>query len=145
MIQRSLLDLNVLIAMTDPEHEHHRIARKWFLSSGKEDWAICPLTELGFLRITTSPAYSPSPHKLEQAIAILQSLKGYRGYWYCPIDESWVTLTARFVARVRGHQQMTDACLLGLAIKENRKLVTFDKGFIYLAGAEFSQNLLVLQ
>jgi hypothetical protein len=33
---------------------------------------------------------------------------------------------------------------LGLAIKENRVLVTFDKGFQYMAGDEFRKNILVL-
>ncbi len=35
---------------------------------------------------------------------------------------------------------MTDAYLLGLAIKEKRVLVTFDKNFHYLAGAEFRDS-----
>jgi toxin-antitoxin system PIN domain toxin len=140
-----LLDLNVLIALTDPEHKHHQKARNWFTSSGRERLGICSLTEAGFLRVTTNPAFRPGPRTLEQAIAILQVLKGRDDYWYCPIDESWVTLTARFASRVRGHQQVTDAYLLGLAIKEKGLLVTFDKGIQYMAGAEFSQNVLLLQ
>ncbi len=142
---KSLLDLNVLIALTDPEHKHHQKARNWFTSSGRERLGICSLTEAGFLRVTTNPAFRPGPRTLEQAIAILQVLKGRDDYWYCPIDESWVTLTARFASRVRGHQQVTDAYLLGLAIKEKGLLVTFDKGIQYMAGAEFSQNVLLLQ
>jgi hypothetical protein len=34
--------------------------------------------------------------------------------------------------------------LLGLAIKENGVLVTFDRGIKYMAGSEFSQNVLIL-
>jgi hypothetical protein len=77
-------------------------------------------------------------------MAILQTLKGHPGYWYWEIKESWVTLTARFAARILGHQQVTDAYLLGLAIKENGVLVTFDRGIKYMAGSEFSQNVLIL-
>jgi hypothetical protein len=40
---------------------------------------------------------------------------------------------------------VTDAYLLGLAIKEDGVLVTFDPGIRYMAGAEFSRNVLVLQ
>jgi predicted nucleic acid-binding protein len=40
---------------------------------------------------------------------------------------------------------VTDAYLLGLAIKENGVLVTFDRGIEYMAGAEFSQNVLLLK
>ena len=144
MILKSLLDLNVLIALTDPEHKHHEMARNWFTSSSRERLGICPLTEAGFLRVTTNSAFHPGPRTLEQAIAILQVLKGRDDYWYCPIDESWVTHTARFASRVRGHQQVSDAYLLGLAMKENCMLVTFDKGIKYMAGAEFSHNVRIL-
>jgi len=78
-------------------------------------------------------------------MAILQALKGYPGYRYWEINESWVTLTAPFAARIFGHQQVTDAYLLGLAIKEKGVLVTFDKGIRRMAGAEFSQNVLLLE
>ena len=145
MIPKSLLDLNVLIALTDTEHKFHQKARNWLASSGRGRLGICPLTEAGFLRVTTNPAFRPGPRTLDRAIAILQVLKGRDDYWYCPIDESWVTLTAPFASRIRGHQQVTDAYLLGLAIKENGVLVTFDKGIQYMAGAEFNKNVLLLQ
>lgn len=143
MIRKSLLDLNVLIALSDSEHKHHQKARNWFTISGRGSWALCPLTEAGFLRVTTNPAFRPGPRTLEQAIAILQTLKGICDY--CPIDESWVTLTAPFASRIRGHQQVTDAYLLGLAIRESRVLITFDRGFQLMAGDEFRRNLLVLE
>jgi hypothetical protein len=95
------------------------------------------------LRVTTNPAFRPGPRTLEQAIAILQAIKGMCDY--CPIDQSWMTLTARFASRIRGHQQVTDAYLLGLAIKEDRVLVTFDKGFRHMAGDEFKNNLQILE
>ena len=144
MIRKSLLDLNVLIALAERGHQHHEKAEKWFKSSGMKSWGVCPLTETGFLRVTTNPAYRPGPRTLEQAIAILQVIKGLPGYRYWGIDESWVTLTAPFAARIFGHQQVTDAYLLGLAIKGDGVLVTFDSGVRHLAGAEFSKNLLVL-
>ena len=145
MIRRNLLDLNVLIALSDPDHMHHQKARGWFTSSGKGSWALCPLTEAGFLRVTTNPTFRSGPRTLEQAIAILQTIKGLSGYWYWEMKESWVKLTAPFAARITGHQQVTDAYLLGLAIEENGVLVTFDRRIKYLAGDEFAGNLLVLQ
>jgi toxin-antitoxin system PIN domain toxin len=140
-----LLDLNVLIALTDSGHQHHQKAQDWFISSGKENWGICPLTEAGFVRVTTNPAFRSGPRTLEQAVAILQALKECSGYRYWGIDESWVTLTTPFAARIFGHQQITDAYLLGLAIKEKGVLVTFDRGIRYMAGAEFSRNVLILE
>lgn len=145
MIRRNLLDLNVLLALSDPEHMHHQKARSWFTATGEGNWSLCPLTEAGFLRVTTNPAFRPGPRTMEQSIAILQSLKGLSGYWYWEMKESWVNLTARFAARISGHQQVTDAYLLGLAIEEDGMLVTFDRRIRYLAGPDFARNLLVLE
>lgn len=144
MTRRHLLDLNVLIALTEPGHERYRAAQEWFVGSGHRSWGICPLTELGFLRLTTNPAYHPGPRTLEQAVAILQALKGRPGYWFREIGESWVAVTAPFARRIFGHQQVTDAYLLGLAIKDDGVMVTFDRGMKYLAGTEYSKHLLIL-
>jgi len=40
---------------------------------------------------------------------------------------------------------VTDAYLLGLAVKENGVLVTFDRGIKFMAGAEFRENVLILK
>jgi toxin-antitoxin system PIN domain toxin len=140
-----LLDLNVLIALTDPEHIHRRKAERWFLSSGKDNWGVCPLTESGFIRLTTNPAMQTGTITVERAIVILQELRAHPGYQYWPISGSWAVLTASFAVRITGHQQVTDAYLLGLAIKEDGVLVTFDRGIRYMAGAEFSRNVLILE
>ena len=145
MIRKHLLDLNVLIALVDSAHQHYQKAQNWFISSGKYRWGLCPLTEAGFLRVTTNPAYRPKPRTFGESIAILQILKGHTNYWFWEIDKSWVELTAPFAARIFGHQQVTDAYLLGLAIKEKAVLVTFDKGIQGMADAEFSRNVLLLE
>ncbi len=145
MIRRNLLDVNVLIALTEPGHIHHRKALQWFDSSSRNSLGVCPLTEAGFLRVTTNPAFRPGPRSLEQAKAILQALKGHSRYWYCAIGTSWVDLTAGFAGRILGHQQVTDAYLLGLAIQEDGELVTFDRGLQYMAGSEFKRNVRVLE
>jgi hypothetical protein len=66
------------------------------------------------------------------------------GYRYWPITAGWATLAAPFIERVYGHQQITDAYLLGLAIKENGVLVTLDKAIQFMAGARYSKHVLVL-
>ncbi len=146
MTRKHLLDVNVLIALTEPGHDHYQRAQAWFdSSSGNCRLGICPLTEMGFLRITTNPAFRPGPRSLGQAIAILQVIKGHQDYWYWEINQSWINLTSAFASRILGHQQVTDAYLLGLAIKENGVLVTFDRGLKYMAGSEFGRHVLVLE
>ena len=145
MTRKHLLDVNVLIALTEPGHDHYQKAQDWFDSYSNEFWGACPSTEAGFLRVTTNPSFRPGPRTLDQAIAIIQALKGHPRYWFWEINRSWVDLTAQFAHRVFSHRQITDAYLLGLAIKEDGVLVSFDRGLKFMAGAEFARNLLVLE
>ncbi|MGH9607985.1 MAG: TA system VapC family ribonuclease toxin [Terracidiphilus sp.] len=145
MIRKTLLDVNVLIALVEPGHQFFQKAQEWFRSSGNDNWGVCPLTEIGFVRITTNPSFYPGPRTHEQATFILAELANRPGYRFWPLTESWAGLTAPFAPRISGHLQVTDAYLLGLAVKENGILVTFDRGIKYMAGAEFSRNLLVLE
>jgi toxin-antitoxin system PIN domain toxin len=143
--RKFLLDTNVLIALVETGHPHHRKAQEWLNSSRTHLWGICPLTEAGFLRIVTNAKSYPDPHTLGEAAAVLQTMKSFPGFWYWDIRESWVTLTTPFSSRISGHQQVTDAYLLGLAIQEDGILVTFDKGVRYMAGEEFKRNICVLE
>jgi toxin-antitoxin system PIN domain toxin len=146
LIRRNLLDSNVLIALTSREHPQYSSAQRWFdsLADG-EEWGMCPLSESGYVRIVTNPASGPIAQSFFQAGAILKDLAQRPGYRYWPIYQSWADLTAPFATRIFGHQRVTDAFLLGLAIREDGVLVTFDRGLKYLAGQEFRRNLLVLQ
>lgn len=144
MIRRNLLDVNALIALTSSQHPQYSAAQRWFDSLGDQEWGICPLTEAGYVRVVTNPASGPIIRTFLHAAAILKDLAQWPGYRYWPISGSWTALTASFAARITGHQQVTDAYLLGLAIKEDGVLVTFDRGIKYLAGAEFSRNVLIL-
>jgi hypothetical protein len=140
---RYLLDLNVLIALTSTEHDHYRRAMEWFDSGGCRDWGLCPFTEAGFIRVTTNPKVGS--YTVEQATNVLIELAKYSGYRFWPVSEGWATITAPFRERVFGHQQITDAYLLGLAVKENGVLVTMDKTIKYLAGEQYEKNVLVLE
>ncbi|HEY1987279.1 MAG TPA: TA system VapC family ribonuclease toxin [Terracidiphilus sp.] len=141
---RYLLDLNALVALADPDHKHHGAIQKWFMRSGKANWGVCPLTEAGFVRVTTNPAFNGATRTVAQAAAILADFARHPGYHYWAISAPWTKLTAGFSTRVLGHQQVTDSYLLGLAVKEDGVLVTFDKGIRYLAGTRYNGNLLVL-
>lgn len=50
-----LLDVSTLVALLWQSHADHEKADRW--TTGKQ-LALCPITELGFLRVVTSPAYN---------------------------------------------------------------------------------------
>lgn len=140
---RCLADVNVLIALTDENHVHHRMVSKWYETTGRHDFGLCAFTEAGFLRVTTNPR--AGSYSIEEAADVLASLSENEGYRYWPIREGWASLAEPFIERVFGHQQITDAYLLGLAVKEGGVLVTMDKAIGYLAGAKYRKNVLVLE
>lgn len=65
-----LLDISVLLAWLWDQHEHHTRVLAW--ESGKSI-AICPLTELGFLRISTSLAFGATMEQAREMLAGLPS------------------------------------------------------------------------
>jgi len=135
-----------MVAMAEPGHVHFRKAQNWFNSTRKGTWGICPLTEVSFVRLTTNPRFSAGARSVEMATAILQRMKGHPDYMSLGSDKGWVELTAPFARRIVGHQQVTDAYLLGLAIDTNAVLVTFDKGIREgLAKPEFTENIFVIE
>ena len=135
-----LLDVNVLVALLDEDHTHHQAATKWFTAPGLQ-WAICPFTEAGLLRHMIRP--KTGGMSMEEATAMLARLAQESGYHYQPVSANWQALCGPFFKRLFGHNQITDAYLLGLAIQERLILVTFDKAILHLAG-EHSSHVLVL-
>lgn len=135
-----LLDVNVLLALLDQRHAHHAATEVWFGSPGLR-WSLCAFTEAGVLRFFTRP--KTGSLSMEQATTMLERLKQHPGYYYHAIAADWQNLTQPFSKRLHGHNQITDAYLLGLAIREGLVLTTFDKALLHLAG-EHEKHVLVL-
>ncbi len=142
-----LADVNVLIALHDGAHPHHLTARRWFDTRLSDEpsagaWATCLLTQAGFIRVMTNPRIGV--HSMAEAMEALSLLTGRPGHRFWPVVDDWRTLSAPFAERLSGHQQVTDACLLGIAVREDGVLVTMDKAIVHLAGSKYSRNLLLL-
>ena len=58
---RALLDVNVLIALHDHDHAHHRLAYEWLDRHIDQGWASCPLTQNGMLRVMSQSSYTNNP------------------------------------------------------------------------------------
>ena len=122
---RALLDVNVLIALLDAAHIHHQRASQWLEQSLHHGWASCPLTQNGCLRIMAQPAYPQAlplaavAQRLGQAAATPAHLFIADGYSLLDADSlHWPQLL--------GHRQVTDAYLLGLAVRHGCRFVSFD-------------------
>ncbi len=139
---RSLLDVNVLVALTTRSHVHHGLVKEWFYGSASLQWDLCAFTEAGFLRNAT--AVRSGQVSMSEAMAVLKQLAQHPGYRYLPITADWQTLCIPFFTRLYGTKQVTDAYLLGLAVRDDLVLVTMDKAILHLAGREHSKHVLLL-
>jgi uncharacterized protein len=140
---RALLDINVLLALCDPKHLHHTRAQRWRVGwSG--GWASCPLTQNGFLRISTQRSY-PNPLLLADALVILERLTGRPDHAFWPDDASLLDRALIDRQHVLSPRALTDIYLLALAVSHGGALVTLDRGVPCKAvrGAE-DRNLVIV-
>lgn len=130
-MNRALLDVNVLLALCWDSHPHFAATRQWFTDQHPR-WASCPLTELGFIRLSSNNKVIANAGTPQQALQGLTRLRQHprHEFWaddFSPADES-------LFGKLQGHNQTTDAYLLCLAVKNRGVLVSFDAGTKNLAG-----------
>jgi toxin-antitoxin system PIN domain toxin len=123
----TLLDVNVLVALFDADHVHHEIAHDWYSEHGEPAWATCPVTENGFIRVVTNPGYGLDgfrAHAAQQRLARFCK-SPHHVFW---ADAVSLRDTRLFhLSAARGHGQLTDVYLLGLAVTMQGRLATFDR------------------
>lgn len=127
-----LLDVNVLVAMAWPAHNAHEKIQAWLSRHAREGWATCPLTQTGFVRILSNPAFSPNALTPRDALTLLQANLGHPAHRFWADELSFIRALELFTPRLTGHQQVTDAYLLGISIHKKGKLATMDQGVFSL-------------
>jgi toxin-antitoxin system PIN domain toxin len=123
---RSLLDVNFLLALFQPDHVHYEPAQRWWTAHRAGGWASCPLTQNGFVRIVSQSRY-PKPMALTIAIELFaeQTIDTDHEFW--PDDISVIDLQRFNRTGILGPKQLTDVYLLALAVKNGGRLATFDR------------------
>ena len=119
---KHLLDVNLLLAAIWAHHPQHARASAWL--NGKSI-VLCPLAELGFLRISTNrKAINASMDKARDLLAAFtKERKVSRVADDLPALDSNPSTSA----------QVTDHYLADLALKHGLKLATFDGGIKHAA------------
>jgi toxin-antitoxin system PIN domain toxin len=129
----ALLDVNVLVALFQPDHVHHDLAHDWFAHNRRAGWATCPVTETGLVRLLANSRFHTGGIAVS---AVVERLRRFRSdpaheWWEANIslaDPALFELTA-----IQGHRQVTDVYLAGLAHARGGKLVTFDRAVLWNA------------
>jgi toxin-antitoxin system PIN domain toxin len=124
----ALLDVNLLVALFEPDHPHHEVAHDWFADNHANGWATCPLTENGFIRILANPRYGAVISRPVDLVKYLSELcrSTHHVFW---ADSVSLADDRLFNASMfRGYRQLSDIYLLGLAKSMGGYLATLDRG-----------------
>jgi toxin-antitoxin system PIN domain toxin len=127
-----LLDVNVLIALAWPNHVHHGEALRWFETKTAKGFRTCPMTQAGFVRISSNASFVPNPPGPLAAMALLMRITELPGHGFWPDD---LPLSEAFgpAPLLVTHRHVTDGYLLALAAAHGGVLATLDRGIASLA------------
>jgi toxin-antitoxin system PIN domain toxin len=121
----TLLDVNILIALLDANHQHHGVASGWVDGAGH--LALCPLTINGCVRILGRADYPDGPGSVSAAIDRIESLASALKMVFWPDNVSLFDQKLFRRDRVMRPAQVTDLYLLALAVRKSGALATFDR------------------
>jgi toxin-antitoxin system PIN domain toxin len=113
-----LLDINVLLAAIWDEHPNHQRAFEWIKD---KNLAVCPISELGFIRISTN-AKSSFNAPMEKARELLKRFLSERNSARIPDD------LPALESNPQKSDEVTDSYLAELAARHDMKLATMDDG-----------------
>ena len=117
-----LLDISTLLALLWDLHVHNERVTKW--QAGVK-LGICPITELGFLRISTQPSFGA---KVPEAVRMLRDWKRAQKPRFIPCD-----LEVLEMDEPPAGTHMTDFYLASLASKHGMQLATLDENIRHKA------------
>ncbi|MES1242044.1 MAG: TA system VapC family ribonuclease toxin [Acidobacteriota bacterium] len=122
----ALLDVNLLVALAWPNHVHHASALTWFRRNQAAGWATCPLTQSGFVRVSSNPACVSEAKSPQEAIQLLRRIVALPHHVFWGDDISFASSEFLDSVHLVGYRQVTDAHLLALAQNRGGRLATLD-------------------
>ncbi|HYA17806.1 MAG TPA: TA system VapC family ribonuclease toxin [Bryobacteraceae bacterium] len=134
MNKPALLDVNVLIALMDANHQFHLPAHAWLERNQKSGWATTAITQNGCLRIMSRPGYPVPGLSFGQVCRILAKLVAAPRHLFWT-DSISLLDGGRVDLELVSSRHLTDIYLLGLAIANEGRLVTFDQSIPWRAVA----------
>jgi uncharacterized protein len=129
-----LLDVNVLVSLAWPNHVHHGASRRWFRMRSGQPWATTPVTESGFVRVSSNASAIPTAVTPAEALSLLARIRGLEGHRFLVDDVEMVVDEHVERERVVAHRLVTDAHLLAVARRHGARLATLDRGVATMAG-----------
>lgn len=128
----NVIDVNVLIALFDGDHAHHRTARDWWHgeAAAGRTFTVPDIAWVGFARIVTHRRSVETPATWAEAWAFAEALIAQPTHLRFAADartlEEFVRLASSVAAR---GDLVTDAYIAACAAAYGGTVVTFDRDF----------------
>jgi toxin-antitoxin system PIN domain toxin len=133
-----LPDVNVWLAFSVADHEHHQRARRYWYEESGDRLAFCRVTALGFLRLSTNAAAMGG-----QPLTVPQAWQAYQAFRDLPEvvladepEDCEVWLGEWALGNHRASRQWTDAYLAAFARAGGFRIVSFDGDFTRFKGVD---------
>lgn len=139
----SLLDVNVIVALLDPGHIFHDVAHQWF-AARSDQWATCPTTENGTIRVISNPKYPNPTGSAGAAADLISTMCLLPGHVFWPDTVSLLHPGSCRKELLSSSRQVTDSYLLALAVANSGRLATFDRRIVTSAIPGADRAVLIL-
>ena len=125
-----LLDVDLLVACGWQSHGRHREANRWL--SAQAEFFTCAPSQMGFLRVSMSPAYRVSFEEARAALADIFALPAHRFLADATEASALPWLSSR--------HEISDAHLATLARKHQLQLATLDEALCRAASGRWNRH-----
>lgn len=132
-------DLNLWLALADPDHAHHARARRYWEAEAASGLAFCRVTMLGMLRLLTNPRVMHGT-----PLSPAEAWDAYRAFTALPevcflgeaslVEQTFAEWTGQpdFAAH-----RWTDAWIAATAHAHAARVVSFDRDFTTFSPLDF--------
>lgn len=127
-------DVNVLLAASRADHQHHQPARDWLTGALDEAARGAPLTLqpmviASFLRLATHPKIFVEPTPIEAALRFVDALLTAPGVVQAVLGAEWPQLQQLCAEKQLRGNDLPDAWLAAAVLQQGEHLVSFDGDF----------------
>lgn len=122
-----LLDVNVLLALSWPNHVHHGAARAWFIGTEQSGWATCGVTESGFVRVSSNHRVTPDARTPGEAALLLHRITQRGDHRFVDDAVSLADSHELISSLDLGSTHITDLHLILICRQAHLNFATFDR------------------
>ena len=129
--QGDLPDVNVWLALLNPQHSHHNAAKHYWEQTAAPHIAFCRITMLGLLRLSTNKlVMGGTPYTTAQAWLAYQAVIDLPEVSIAPEPPGIESAMHKHTTQPRFRNvDWTDVYLASFAQLAGLRVVSFDKGF----------------